>query len=110
MDEDYLRDLFAEIGPISVKRMFGGQGIYCADGIFAIVAFDKLYVKGDDQSSPAYQAEDMARWVYENPNTGRKSSMPYWQVPDEALESGEAMAPWARLAVETAARAKKQVS
>lgn len=107
MDEDYLRDLFAEIGPISVKRMFGGQGIYCADGIFALVAFDKLYVKGDDQSAPIYQAKKMARWVYESPKTGRQSSMPYWQVPDEALESGDAMAPWARLAVETAARARK---
>lgn len=107
MDEDYLRDLFEPVGPITVKRMFGGQGIYGPNGIFAIVAFDKLYVKGDDQSSPAYEAEGMARWVYENPKTGRESAMPYWQVPDDALEDAEAMAPWAKLATETATRAKE---
>lgn len=107
MDEDYLRDLFAPFGPITIKRMFGGQGVYCAHGIFALVAFDKLYVKGDDQSSPAYEAEGMQRWVYENPKTGRQSAMPYWQVPDEALESADAMEPWGRLAVETARRARK---
>ncbi|QBK30843.1 TfoX/Sxy family protein [Roseitalea porphyridii] len=107
MDEDYLRDLFASVGPITIRRMFGGQGIYCADGIFAVVAFDRLYVKGDARSSPAYEAAGMQRWGYENPKTGKVSMMPYWQVPDEALEDAEAMAPWADLAVQTARRARK---
>lgn len=107
MDEDYLRDLFALVGPITIRRMFGGQGIYCADGIFAVVAFDRLYVKGDAQSSPVYEAAGMQRWGYENPKTGKVSMMPYWQVPDDALEDAEAMAPWADLAVQTARRARK---
>ncbi|MCR9122722.1 MAG: TfoX/Sxy family protein [Phyllobacteriaceae bacterium] len=107
MDEDYLKDLFAPFGPITIKRMFGGQGVYCAHGIFALVAFDRLYLKGDDQSSPAYEAEGMERWVYEGHKNRRPTAMPYWQAPDEALESADAMEPWARLAVETAHRAKK---
>ena len=105
MDEDYLRDLFASVGSITIRRMFGGQGIYCRHGIFALQAFDLLYLKGDSQTKPAYEAEGMAQWVYENPNNGRRSAMPYWQVPDEALDSADAMAQWAQLAVETAARA-----
>ena len=24
----YLRDLFAELGPVSLRKMFGGQGLY----------------------------------------------------------------------------------
>lgn len=105
MDQDYLKDLFASVGPISIRNMFGGQGIYCAHGIFALQAFDRLYVKGDAETKPFYEAEGMVQWVYENPNNGRLSSMPYWQVPDEALDSADEMARWAQLAVETAARA-----
>ena len=107
MDEDYLKDLFEPIGPITIKRMFGGQGIYGPHGIFAIVAFDKLFVKGDEQSAPTYEAAGMERWGYESPKTGKISMMPYWQVPDDALEDAEAMTPWARLAAETAIRARK---
>lgn len=107
MDEDYLRDLFAGTGPITIRSMFGGQGIYCAHGIFAVIAFDRLYVKGDAESSPVYEAAGMARWGYENPKTGKVSPMPYWQVPDEALDDAEAMRPWAELAIETALRASK---
>lgn len=107
MDEDYLRDLFASVGPITVRRMFGGQGIFSEDGIFAVVAFDRLYLKGDAQSSPAYETAGMQRWGYESPKTGRISMMPYWQAPDEALEDADAMAPWAMLAVQTARRARK---
>lgn len=106
MDEDHLRDLFAAVGPITVRRMFGGQGIYCDDGIFAVVVFDTLYIKGDARSAPAYEAAGMQRWGYENPKTGKVSLMPYWQVPDDALDDADAMAPWARLAAETAGRAK----
>ena len=106
MDDDYIEDLFASVGSVTIKRMFGGRGIYCAHGIFALEAFDQLHVKGDAQTAPIYEAEGMRRWVYDNPKTGRQSAMPYWQVPDEALDSADAMAPWARLAVETAIRAK----
>ena len=28
----YLRDLFAELGPVSLRKMFGGQGLY-HDGV-----------------------------------------------------------------------------
>ena len=87
--------------------MFGGQGIYCAHGICAIVALGRLYVKGDAQSSPLYEAKGMVRWVYKSPKTGRSSERPYWQVPVEALENADAMAPWAKLAAETARRAAK---
>jgi len=107
MDDDLLRDLFASVGPITIRRMFGGQGVYCAHGIFAVVVSERLFLKGDAQSSPAYEAAGMERWGYENPKTGKISMMPYWQVPDEALDNADAMAPWADLAVQTARRARK---
>ena len=32
MDQDLLRDLFAAAGPIQIRKLFGGQGIY-SDGM-----------------------------------------------------------------------------
>lgn len=107
MDDDFIHDLFASVGPIRIRRMFGGRGIYCEAGIFALEAFDRLFVKGDDQSAPIYEKAGMARWLYENPKTGKRSAMPYWQVPDDALDDADAMAPWAYLGVQTAIRAAK---
>ena len=106
MDEDFLRDILASVGPISVKRMFGGQGIYGDHGIFAVVVDGQLYLKGDEATLPDYEQAGMVRWTYQNPKNGRQSSMPYWRVPEEALDSAEAMAPLARLAIETAVRAE----
>jgi TfoX/Sxy family transcriptional regulator of competence genes len=35
VEDDDLRDLFAAFGPIGIRRMFGGKGLY-ADGVIAI--------------------------------------------------------------------------
>jgi DNA transformation protein and related proteins len=32
MDPDFIRDLFASFGPVTVRRMFGNAGIF-ADGL-----------------------------------------------------------------------------
>ncbi|MEO1379694.1 MAG: TfoX/Sxy family protein, partial [Pseudomonadota bacterium] len=73
MDDAFLRDLFASVGPISIKRMFGGQGIYVDGVIIAAVQADRLMVKGDDLCSIQYEAVGMKRWAYKNPKTDKAS-------------------------------------
>ena len=38
MDAESIRDLFQELGPVRVRRMFGGQGIYAGERMFALEA------------------------------------------------------------------------
>ncbi len=38
MDADSIRDLFQGIGPVQIRRMFGGQGIYRDGMMFALEA------------------------------------------------------------------------
>lgn len=106
MDDDFLGDLFGWLGPITVKRMFGGQGIYGPHGIFAVVVRGELYLKGDAESSGRYEDADMARWTEASPKTGKQSSMPYWRVPEDALDDPDVMRPLAEMANATAQRAK----
>ena len=47
MDSEAIKDLFAAFGTVTVRRMFGGAGIY-ADGVMIAIAFDgEVYLKAD---------------------------------------------------------------
>ncbi|MBX3582541.1 MAG: TfoX/Sxy family protein [Rhizobiaceae bacterium] len=107
MDNERIAELFAGLGPVSIRRMFGGKGIYCDGVIFAIFLFDELMLKADAETAPAFEAAGCRQWVYANRKTGKPVPMPYWSVPDEALDDPDAMTPWARKALEAGRRAAK---
>nr|MDQ2705058.1 TfoX/Sxy family protein [Pseudomonadota bacterium] len=45
-----------------------------------------------------------SQWIYPNRKTGRDVAMPYWTVPDAALDDPDEMALWARKALEAGKR------
>lgn len=98
-------ELLATLGPVDVRRMFGGHGLYVDGLILALVIDECLYLKTDASSRDAFQAAGCRPFQYEVP--GRTVTVSYWTVPDEALDSPAAMQPWARLALEAALRARK---
>jgi len=102
----YALELFAPLGTLRVKAMFGGWGFYCDDLFFAIVANDILYLKADAQSAATFEAVggEAFRLLRKD---GRSDTMNYWTVPEEAMESSEEMLPWARAALAAAARNRK---
>ena len=61
MDPDHLRDLFASFRPVTVRRMFGGAGLY-ADGVmFALWSSGgTLYLKIDEHNEPDFVREGSA--------------------------------------------------
>jgi DNA transformation protein and related proteins len=103
-DESHIVDLFAAFGPVVVRRMFGGGGIY-ADGLmFAIVAGGVIYLKADAQTIPAFEKEDLKPFAYAA--KGRKPiSFSYWRMPDRLYDDADELARWARDAVMAARRA-----
>ena len=104
---DHCVELLAPLGPVTVRRMFGGWGLY-ADGLFvALIAFDRLYLKADAQSRERFAAEGCKPFRYDA--AGKQQSINYWTAPADALESPALMAPWARLALQASltARAEK---
>jgi len=98
----HLHDLFAPIGTISARRMFGGYGIY-HDGLFiALVLDDALYLKVDDESRAQFEAAGCEPFVY----LGQKQpiTLSYWSLPESAMDSPQSMRPWAQLAIAAALR------
>lgn len=101
---NHVRELLAPAGNVVTKRMFGGHGIYI-DGLFmAIIAWDELYLKVDDTTKAAFDAESCAPFVYSKDN--KQMTMSYRRAPDDAMDAPHLMAPWARLAIGAALRAR----
>lgn len=100
---DYLRELFAPLGPVTIRAMFGGHGVY-ADGLMiGLVAEQQVYLKVDDQTRARFEAAGSMPFVYAG--KGKPLTMSYWLAPDGAMDDPAEMLPWARLAVEAAIRA-----
>lgn len=108
MTDDDLRDLFSGLGPVSIRRLFGGKGIYRDGVIVAVFLHGELRLKGDGQLAPELEAAGGRRWTYTYARHGRQVAMPYWSVPESALDDPDEMTMWARKAFEAGVRAGKQ--
>jgi DNA transformation protein len=100
---ELLRDALGGLGPVSVRRMFGGAGVY-ADGVmFGLVADDTLYLKADEETRRAFEDEGLEPFVYVG--RGKTIAMSYWSIPERLLDDPEEMLHWARIALGVARRA-----
>ncbi len=103
-DEDiaWFVELLAPIGRITARRMFGGAGLY-ADGLIVGLEVDgALYLKIDGQTRQAFTEAGGHPFVHDG--KGKPITMSYWTPPDEAMDSPDAMRPWAQRALEAALR------
>lgn len=102
MDAESIQDLFQELGPVRIRRMFGGQGIYAGERMFALEAGGSIYLKADDVNRPLLRDAGSRPFVYGA--NGKTATMSYWSMPEDGLDDPSAAAHWGRLAVEAARR------
>ncbi len=105
MDAEAIRDVFRSLGPIQIRRMFGGQGIYQGETMFALVASGELYLKADDQTSEVFRNLGSRPFTYER-RDGRAMATSYWLMPESALDDPDEAAGFAGLALQAAWRAR----
>lgn len=105
---DLLEEALVPMGPIMVKRMFGGQGVFLDGLMFGLIADGSLYLKADDANRADYEAEGLAPFSYAR-RGGKATVMSYWRAPERLLDEPDAMVAWAVKAVAAARRsARKQ--
>jgi len=97
-------ELFAPLGAVRTRRMFGGHGFYVDDVFIALIAGERLYLKVDAQTRPLFEAAGCEPFVYDA--AGKSVSLGYFSAPEEAMESPPLMQPWARHALSAALRAR----
>src|SRR5260370_2472154 len=104
MDRDFLIDLFADFGPVTIRKMFSGFGI-SADGTnFALALRAGLYFRADEQSIPQFEAEGSKPFQYQT-RAKTVTVNSYWQLPARLFDDSEELADWARAALAAAQRA-----
>jgi len=97
----FVLDQLEELGDMTSRAMFGGVGLYCRGLFFGIIARDRLYLRVDEQNRPDYEKAGMKPF---KPYRNRPSTMKYYEVPLEVLESAPELTSWARKAVAAAER------
>ena len=96
-------ELFAVFGAVTVRRMFGGAGIYAQETMFGLVHDGVIYLKVDAHNSPAFEREDLAPFTYTT-KTGKRGVMSYRRMPERLYDDPDALVAWAREAPAAARR------
>ena len=103
MTPEDIRELFSVFGVVAVRRMFGGAGIYADGTMFGLIASGVIYLKADEQNTPAYERENLPPFTYETKD-GKRGVMSYRRMPDRLYDDPEELAAWARDALAAARR------
>jgi len=101
---EHVVEMLRAFGPVEAKSMFGGWGIYHRGLFFALVAEESLYFKVDAENLAEFEREGLEPFTYGG-YKDRVLVMKYRRAPEEALESPEVMARWARSGYGAALRA-----
>ena len=94
------------IGPVTVRPMFGGFGLFLEGLMLGLIANDILYLKVDETSKADFIEEGMQPFEYAR--NGKPFAMSYYEAPDMVFDDQEMTRDWAAKAYETALRAKSK--
>ena len=105
--KEYVLDQLRELESVTIKKMFGGYGIYADGLIFGLIADDILYFKVDDSNRSDYELAGTGPF---KPFEDKPMLMPYYEVPVDILEDRTSLAGWSlkALRVSASAPAKKK--
>ena len=103
----YVEDLFANLGRIRIRKMFGGAGVYSGEDMFALIDKDRVYVKSDDMLKADLVSEGGEAFEWTNPSTGKTIRMSYVSLPVNALDDREEASAWGRKALDVAVQARR---
>ena len=97
-------DLFSGLGDITTRRMMGGLCLYHNDVIFAMRHGDgTVRIKGAGDFIAELEAAGCTQWTYvregKDGKPGKAGTMPYWTLPEEALDDPDLAVDWARRAL-----------
>ena len=102
-DPEYITELFAGFGPVTVRRMFSGAGVF-ADGLMiALVVDGVIFLKADETLAPQFEREGLSPFSYKT-KEGRRTLMSYWRMPERLYDDPDELAAWARQSMAAAQR------
>jgi DNA transformation protein and related proteins len=99
LDAEFIRELFAQFSPVTIRRMFSGTGLFCDGVMFGLVVRDVVYLKVDDASIPNFEREGSQPFTYTRSNRTGRVALSYWRLPDRLYDDPNELAVWAKRAL-----------
>lgn len=101
---DYAVELMAGWSAVSVRKMFGGYGLYREGLMFALIVDDELFFKTDEDNMAQFERAGSHPFVYVRQS--RNVRLSYWSAPAGGLEYPSEMSEWCQSAYGAALRAQ----
>jgi DNA transformation protein len=92
---DYVVEQLSGWGGVSVRRMFGGAGLYREGTMFAVIAEDVAYLKVDDSNRDDFLRAGSAPFE-PYPDKIKTTIRTYYEIPAEVLEDPAELTRWAQ--------------
>ncbi|SEK41421.1 TfoX/Sxy family protein [Pacificibacter marinus] len=108
----HARDLFADIGEITVGGLFGGSALYVeGDVMFACIIAGTIYMKSDGTTQADFINAGSAPFTYPKAN-GETIVASLMSLPESASDDPDEARDWARLSYAPALKAteKKRIA
>jgi DNA transformation protein and related proteins len=100
---EFLREQFAPLGHVTMRRMFGKTGVFCDGVMFGMVADNTLYFRVDDQNREAFaEAASFPPLNYQK--KGELIDLAFWRAPERLFDEPDELVEWARTALAAAQR------
>jgi DNA transformation protein len=103
IDEAAVRELFSPAGPVSIRRMFGGFGIYRQGRIIALAVADDVWLKADVETRRLFKEAGAEPFTYAT-KAGERTVTSYWRMPAECHEDEDELRRWVALAEQASLR------
>ena len=108
--KEFVAELFSCIGPVHVRSMFGGAGVFVpledGDVMFGLIAREAIYLKADKTNIADFELEGSEPFTYGR--EGKKSSMSYYEMPERLYDDPEELAQWARKSLDVAISSRRK--
>ena len=104
---DYVIEQLSSWGDVSVRRMFGGAGVYREGTMFGVIAEDVAYLKVDDSNRDDFVRAGSAPFE-PYPEKIKTTVRTYFEIPANVLENPDELAEWAERSWAVARKNKKK--
>lgn len=105
MDREDIAELFSAFGPVDIRRMFSGFGLFADDVCFSLFLRGELYLKADEATAPRFEEEGSRPFSYTQTRSGKVITVnSFWRLPERLYDDPEELAVWARQALAVAQR------
>lgn len=100
----YLGDILSPLGPLSIKRVFGFDGLKAGNVLLGFVIDERIFLRTDEAERERYASEGGKPFSFTTSN-GEHIVTSYYSIPERLYDEPDELVQWARKAYAAALKA-----